>query len=199
MARRPSRWRCRRIALTASRSLSPARRERSRGPSPGSYRCSLDVGTSVLSIDLFIIALLPRKHGVEGSARVGEDGTCLGDLVCIAKVADLAGSHPHPAHLTEQRTEVVVDRGGHLLPGRTQLLAALVDVGAPRVGQHVHAPVAERFGAYQALVLELSEGRVDRAWAWPPDAVGALLDLLHDLVAVQRSLREQQQGCSTDV
>src|SRR5262245_48126412 len=135
MSRRPSRWRRRRIALTASRSLSPTRRERSRGPSPGSYQSSLDAGTCVLSIDWFIIALLLCEHGEEGSARVGEDGACLGHLVCIAKVDDLAGSHPHPPQLTEQCIVVVVDRGGHLLPGRTQLLAALVDVRAPRVGQ----------------------------------------------------------------
>src|SRR5262249_16717967 len=111
MSRRPSRWRCRRTALTASRSLSPTRRERSRGPSPGSYRCSLGAGTFVLSIDLFIIALLLCEPGVEGSARVGEDGACLGDLGWIAEVADLAGSHSDPAYLTEQRAEVVVDRG----------------------------------------------------------------------------------------
>src|SRR5262249_35076927 len=134
MSRRPSRWCCRRIALTASRSLSPTRRERSRGPSPGWYRCSLGAGTCVLSIDLFIIALLLCEHGVESSARLSKDGACLGDLVCIAEAADLAGGHSDPAHLTEQRTEVVVDPGGHLLPGHTQLLTALVDVRAPGVG-----------------------------------------------------------------
>src|SRR5262249_16616278 len=55
------------------------------------------------------------------------------------------------------------------------------------------------FRADEALVLELGERWVDRPWAWPPDAVRALLDLLHDLVAVQRSLRQEQQGGHADI
>ena len=53
--------------------------------------------------------------------------------------------------------------------------------------------------ADQALVLELLQRRIDRAGARAPDAVTALLDLLHDLVAVARLLGEQQQRRRADV
>ena len=49
--------------------------------------------------------------------------------------------------------------------------------------------------ADETLVLELLEGRVDRAGARLPDALGATLDLLDELVAVLRLvLQEQEQG-----
>ena len=51
----------------------------------------------------------------------------------------------------------------------------------------------------QALVLELLERGVDRAGARLPDALGAALDLLDQLVAVLRLLLEQQEQGGADV
>src|SRR5262249_10621986 len=146
-----------------------------------------------------LIALVRSEQGIEGPARVGEDRARLGDLLGAADVADLAGGHPQPAHLLKQRRDRVVDRPAHLLPGRTQLGAARLDLGAPRVRQHVDTTVADLFGPDEAFVLELRERRVDRAWARPPDAVRALLDLLHDLVAVERAFCEEEQRRGTDL
>src|SRR5215468_8539840 len=145
------------------------------------------------------IALVLREQRVEGSARLGEDAASLGDLVCAAEAADLAGGHPHSPHFAEQRADVVVDGAGHLLPWCTEVGAALVDVGPPGVGEHVRTTFVDLFGADQAFVLELGERWVDRPWAWPPDAVRALLDLLHELVAVPRSLRQEQQRRGADI
>src|SRR5919197_3678039 len=53
--------------------------------------------------------------------------------------------------------------------------------------------------ADQPLVLELLQRRVHRAGARAPHALAALLELLHDLVAVARLLGEQQQRGGADV
>src|SRR5262249_6960009 len=132
---------------------------------------------SFRSIDS-VIALVLRKQGVESPARFGEHATCLCDLFCTADVADLAGGHPHSAHLAEQRTGIVVRRAGHLLPRRTQLGAPFVDVGPPRVGQQEGPTAPDLFSAYEPFVLELRKRRVDRSRARAPDTVGTTLDLL---------------------
>src|SRR5262249_46637495 len=51
----------------------------------------------------------------------------------------------------------------------------------------------------QALVLQELEGRVDRTGAGAPDAVGAGVELLDDLVAVHRALEQQRQHRGPDV
>src|SRR5262249_36228910 len=113
-------------------------------------------------------------------------------------MGDLARGHAQPTHLAEERAGVVVGVV-HLLPGRHRRGGTLVEPSPAGVGKHVGAPVAELLGADEALVLELRKGRVDRARARPPDSVRTPLDLLHDLVAVERPLREQQQRCLTDI
>ena len=79
------------------------------------------------------------------------------------------------------------------------VLRALGDVRAPGVRQMVETPAVRLLGPDQALVLELLQRRVDRAGARAPQALGALLELLHDLVAVARLLREEQQRRGADV
>jgi hypothetical protein len=70
---------------------------------------------------------------------------------------------------------------------------ALLDVGAPLLGQRDElAPAAGR-GGDEALVLQQGDGRVDPPGAGAPRATGPVGDRLHDLVAVHRLLREQQQ------
>src|SRR5947209_448026 len=51
----------------------------------------------------------------------------------------------------------------------------------------------------QALVLELRERRVNRPRAWAPASLAALLDRLHQLVAVPRLLGEQAQQRQADI
>ena len=76
--------------------------------------------------------------------------------------------------------------------------AVLLDVGAALGGQRVG--LATLAGLLdQPLVLELLEGGVDRAGARAPDAVGALLDLLHQAVAVAGLLGEQEEQGGADV
>src|SRR5262249_44275992 len=74
-----------------------------------------------------------------------------------------------------------------------KLLAVVIDVRAPFVGERVRAPTVLLLRAHQALVLELLERGVDRAGARLPVAVRAALDLLDQLVAVLRRLGEQEQ------
>ncbi len=81
-------------------------------------------------------------------------------------------------------------------PSSSRLLSTYV---APLGGELVGALALELDGVDQALVLELLEGRVDRAGARLPDALGAALDLLDELVAVLRLLLEQQQQGGADV
>src|SRR5205807_3647390 len=70
---------------------------------------------------------------------------------------------------------------------------------AARVGEREQLASVLLLGADQPLVLQLRERGVDRAGARAPRAAAALLDLLHDLVAVARLLREQQQRRRADV
>src|SRR5262249_50581901 len=153
----------------------------------------------VLSIDSVIHRFRPLRAGSRGigAPRRGCRAPWRPGLRC--QVADLAGSHPHPAHFAEHRTDLIVDRAGHLLPRCIQVGTALVDVGPAGIGEHVRATLVDLLGADQALVLELGERWVDRPWARPPDAVRTSLDLSHDLVAVQRSLRQEQQRGRADV
>jgi hypothetical protein len=57
----------------------------------------------------------------------------------------------------------------------------------------VEAPAVLLVGPDHPLVLELLERRVDGAGARAPQALAALLELLHDLVAVARLLGQQEQ------
>src|SRR5262245_16950522 len=148
---------------------------------------------------LSLIVLVLRQEAEQRATRVGEDGARLRGLARVAEVGDLSGGHTDAAQLAEQGRDVVVDGAGDLLPGRTELAAPLLDVRASLVGQHARAAVAGLFGADEPFVLELRERRIDRAGARPPHAVRALLDLLHDLVAVARLLGQQEQRSRADV
>jgi len=78
-------------------------------------------------------------------------------------------------------------------------VAARLDVLAGRVRQGEHAARALLGGLDEALVLQLRQRRVDGAGARAPDALAALLDLLHQRVAVARLLGEEQQDGGADV
>src|SRR5690242_16710642 len=93
----------------------------------------------------------------------------------------------------------VVSVGGHRLPGRAELSLVLLHVRAAGLAQPIAAPTFLGVGLDQPLVLELLEGRVDRARARLPHPAAALGDLLDDLVAVARLLRKQDQDGSPNV
>src|SRR5262245_12163622 len=108
-------------------------------------------------------------------------------------MADLRRCHRDAFDLSEESGDVVVDRAGHLFPRRAEFGAALVHVGASRVGE-LEAPSAVLFcRLHETLVLELRERRVDRACARAPHAVRAGLNLLHQLIAVARGFGEQEK------
>ena len=74
-----------------------------------------------------------------------------------------------------------------------------VDVGAPLFGEGEEPAAAGLLGADEALVLQLRERGIDRARAGAPGAAAAVLDLLHEPVAVARLLAEQDEQGGADV
>ena len=82
---------------------------------------------------------------------------------------------------------------------RGELVGVLLDVAAALLGE-LQQPAALALAALdQALVLELLDGRVDRAGARLPGAAAALGDLLDDLVAVHRLDGEHVEDRGADV
>src|SRR5205809_3193046 len=67
------------------------------------------------------------------------------------------------------------------------------------IAQDIGATAVAVLDAHQPLILELRERRVDRAGTRPPNAARPLLDFLHELIAVARLLRQQEQGSRADV
>ena len=137
---------------------------------------------------------------VEVPAGGAEHLTRTGHLGLTAGLHDLG---EREADLADQPPELLGLAGGtvaaELLPGRGPVGRALIDELAAGVGERVVLAPVLLLGADQPLVLELREGRVDRAGARAPEAAAALLDLLHDLVAVAGLLRQQQQRRGADV
>ena len=78
-------------------------------------------------------------------------------------------------------------------PRGTELVSALFDVLLAVVGQRPCLLALGLDSLDTAFVFELRKRRVHRAGARTPDAAAALLQLLHQLVAVERSVGEQQQ------
>ena len=77
--------------------------------------------------------------------------------------------------------------------------AVLLDVAGARLGQVDDPAAFHLLDADQTLVLQLRHRRVDRARAGPPHPAGPLTDLLDDLVAVPRLLRDEGEDGAADV
>src|SRR6185312_17050392 len=86
-----------------------------------------------------------------------------------------------------------------LLPRSGLVGVARLDLRETLDGEAVGLAPVDLLRGDQALVLELLQRGVDRAGAGAPGAFAALLDLLHDLVAVAGLLGEQQQCRCADV
>src|SRR5206468_956006 len=93
----------------------------------------------------------------------------------------------------------LVDTPAHDLPGRRDLILVGLEVGPPRVRQLKGPAPLALLGPNQALVLQLLQRRIDRSRARSPEPTTSLPELLHDLVAVQRLLGEQDQDRRPDV
>src|SRR6478735_7948729 len=146
------------------------------------------------------------EQAVELASGLREDLRRLRALLGGAGRDDL----PHPAHdLADEWHEVVGTAGGagrlllgRLLegpPGGGHLLGVLLDVGATRVGEAQQSPALDVAALDEAFVLELLDGRVDRAGARLPRTVRALGDLLDELVAVHLVAREDVEDGGADV
>src|SRR4029077_14936430 len=83
-------------------------------------------------------------------------------------------------------------RGG-LGPGAVELLAVILDVGLTVGRQGRRVAALDALYGDQSLVLELLQDRVNRTGTWCPDTRAALGDVLDELVAVARSVVEEQQ------
>src|SRR5918995_398569 len=141
--------------------------------------------------------LLVREQPVRAPAGIRERGEDLFALLVRADPGHLPGGH---RQLGELVAEALGDRPRSvplLLPRRLTL--ARLDLGAAGLGEREQPAPAGLVRRDQALVGEQLQGRVDRAGARPPHAAGALLDLLDDLVAVHRPLREQCKHGRADV
>src|SRR3954453_20421145 len=133
---------------------------------------------------------------VERAAGVGED---LASLVGVAGGGDLHGRGADLEHQAAEVEDALVHaaRGG--LERVAELLAVAGDVLAA-LGRELVRPLALGLGGLdQTLVLELLERGVDRAGARLPDALGAALDLLDELVAVLGLLVEEEEHRGADV
>src|SRR4029453_1883371 len=84
-------------------------------------------------------------------------------------------------------------------PAALEVGALLLDVGRAGLGQVERAAAVALLDADEALVLQLGERRVDAAGAGAPRTACALLDGLHDRVAVARLLGQQEQRGGADV
>src|SRR6185437_786728 len=126
---------------------------------------------------------------------LGQDRPRLLTLRAAADLGDLLVGHRELAKQFAVAYEVVEAGAGsadRLLPDAGELLGVLLGVLAPGLGQREQLAAALAYRLDQALVLELRERRVHRAGTGPPHPVGALLDLLDDLVTVARLLGQQR-------
>ena len=136
------------------------------------------------------------EDAVETTPRVDEDvERCL-----LLLVRALGGQLPHRAHdLADLALDVglagrlvaahrLLRGAGEGRPDRRELVGVRLGPLGTGVGQPDGAATALVVGLHEALVLQLLDGRVDRAGGGAPLAVAELGDLLDHLVAVDRLL-----------
>src|SRR6201996_9276461 len=177
--------------------MTAARTRRGTGRSIGQERPSLLRGRGVAAAVLVVIG---GEDAVQRPSRVGQNLAGLLHLSGRAGLADLGGGHQDLADQLAELHLAVVDAAGHRVPGRGQLVGVRLGVGPALIGQGERlAAAVGGLGLDQPLILELLERGVDRTRAGPPHPVGALADLLDDLVPVAGTLGQQRQRCGPDV
>src|SRR3954454_9040076 len=148
---------------------------------------------------LLLGGLVRREDPVQPPARLGEELHGAPALLGGARRDDLHRRGAELHHQVAQLAGFLREAAADGLPGLAELLATRLDVLAARVGESEHAAGAFLRRLDKALVLELGERGVDRAGARAPDSLAALLDLLHERVAVARLLGKEQQDGGADV
>src|ERR1700761_6298587 len=177
--------------------MTAARPRRGTGRSIGRERPSLLRGCGVAAGVLVVIG---GEDPVQRPAGVGQDLTGLLHLSGRTGLADLRNGHQDLADQLAELHLAVVDAAGHRVPGRGQLVGVRLGVGPALVGEGERlAAAVGGLGLDQPLILELLERGVDRTRAGPPHPVGALADLLDDLVPVAGTFGQQRQRCGPDV
>src|SRR5215203_828857 len=146
-----------------------------------------------------LVRRVSGEDPVERAAGVGEHLLRLGLLGLGARVSELEERHADLAHRAHQLPGALAHVALDGVPGRAQLVGVPLDVAAAVVCQLVLLAALAGCDPHEPLVLELLQRGVDRARARTPDAVGALLDLLHQLVAVAWLLGEQHEQRRADV
>jgi hypothetical protein len=140
------------------------------------------------------------QQRVDLLAGVGDDLGDLGDLIRVSGHCDLLRSE---MQLAERITELLVPAARIAAAARPRRSAGLGHAlgcrGATLVGELVDPFAISFFRAHKPLVLEQLQGRIDRAGARPPCALGLLLEPLDQLVAMGRRLGEHRQHCGADV
>ncbi len=124
----------------------------------------------------------------------------------IAWAASICFAVPRHRHLTGRAQQLKCE-----VAERCEIIVALAR-GLPRLGARKRGrllaagvreledpPAVAVHGADQLLVLELLERRVDRSRAGAPCPAGALGELLDDLVAMHRLLRQEGEDGRADV
>src|SRR5262252_6040452 len=141
-----------------------------------------------------------REDRVELAPGIGEDLLRLRHLGGRADLGDLDGCGRYRGDQPAQFDRVGAHAAGDVVPGGPDLVGVRGHVFAALGSQRVAlTPALRRLRLDQALVLQLLQRRIHRPGAGLPDAVAALRDLLDELVAVPRLLREQRQGSRPDV
>ena len=107
-------------------------------------------------------------------------------------------SWPKISRPRRRRSPRLTDCPAALPRRRLLVVGVLVEPRPAGVGELVALLAVVVDGPHEALVLELGEGRVDRAGARPPAPAGALLELADQLVAVHRPLGEHPQEAAPD-
>ena len=138
------------------------------------------------------------EQRVDPLARVAQDLERLLRVVGRAGHGDLLhGAGELEGGLPQREPRVLL---AALAPRRVaELLLEGLGLCPAGLGQREHAPALALGALDQALVLEELERGVHRAGAGTPGAAGALLELLHDLVAVHGLVGERQQDGGADV
>ena len=139
------------------------------------------------------------QQAVEAAAGLLEDGLGLPELVLRARLGDLHGGDRQRLGGVAELMELTRGALADGLPRRAHPLTVGLDVGGALVGQRERLAPVVLGGTDEALVLQLRQRGVDRAGARAPDAAAALLELLHQAVAVAGLLGEQQEDRGADV
>jgi len=136
---------------------------------------------------------------VQGPASLAKQRRRARDLRVVASHEDLASRDGDLSGGGHEGGPGTVLADLRALPRPTELLAILGDERPTRVGQPVRPTTFGRRDRDESLILELLQDGIDRPGARTPHLLGALAELLDELVAVAVALFEQYEDRRADV